>query len=213
MDKEISVLLIDDHPTLCFGLKILINNEPDMKVTGEADNGIRGSELIKTLHPDIVVLDCKLPGKNGIEVAFEIKKSGIKTKILVLSSYTETFYIKEMLKAGVAGYLLKDEAPLNIINAIRIINNGKTWYSQSIASKIAEMVSGANIGVNDLSKRETEVLEYLASGLSNQDIADKLFVSKRTIRFHLKNIYQKLYMDSRSEVIVWAIQNGFNIKA
>ncbi len=211
-DNKITVVLIDDHPALCFGLRVLIDNEPDMEVVGEANNGDAGIELVTKLSPDIAILDCKLPEKDGINVAEEIKKSGGKTKILVMSSYTETLYIKGMLKAKVSGYLLKDEAPPQIINAIRMIMNGKTWYSQSIAAKIADIVSEENIGINVLSRRELEVLEYLASGLSNQKIADKLFVSGRTIRFHLRNIYQKLYITSRSEAIVWAIQYGLNKK-
>lgn len=202
-----TIVLADDHHALRFGLKVLINKEPDMIVAGEAEDGVSTLELVKKIKPDVLVLDCKLPQIDGIEVAHRIRNMKIATKVLGFSAYENEYYIKGMLKAKVSGYILKDEIPADIIKAIRRVAQGKTWYSQSVTAKITDLLRDMEAGVNELTKREIRILTSLAGGLSNQGIADDLSISERTVRFHLKNIYDKLYINSRTEAVLWTLKN------
>ncbi|MDH7475685.1 MAG: response regulator transcription factor, partial [Anaerolineae bacterium] len=205
-DKIIRVLLADDHPTLRVGLRVLLDQAPDVEVVGEAEDGAEALTLIEALVPDVAVLDCQLPGMSGPQVAVEIKGRGLPTKVLALSSYSDDHYVRGMLEAGAVGYLLKSEAPEVIVAAVRTAVKGEGYFSSPVAAKIAAWARGELPA--GLTKREMEVLRLVAEGLSNKEIAQALKVTAWTVGFHVSNILKKLGVESRVEAAVWAREHG-----
>ncbi|MGC9468091.1 MAG: response regulator [Anaerolineae bacterium] len=203
----IRVLLADDHPALRVGLRILLDRESDIAVVGEASNGLEALAMVESLRPAVVVLDCQLPGMEGASVAAEIGRSEFSTAILALSAYDDDCYIAAMYKANAAGYLLKNEAPSQIVNAVRAIaKGGELWSAKQVDR--ASRWEAEVIEVRDsLTQREREVLYLIAEGLSNKEIAQRLVVTVRTADFHVSNILRKLDVVSRVEAAVWAQQH------
>ncbi|MDY7041962.1 MAG: response regulator transcription factor [Chloroflexota bacterium] len=206
MSKVIRVLLADDHPTLRVGLRALLDQAPDVEVVGEAEDGKEALALIEALQPDVVVLDCQLPGMSGPQVAAEIKRRGLPIKVLALSSYSDDRYVRGMMEAGAVGYLLKSEAPEAIVEAVQTAVRGEGYFSLPVAAKIAAWARGEWPG--GLTEREMEVLRLMAEGLSNKEIAQKLQVTRRTVEFHVSNILKKLGAASRVEAAMWAKEQG-----
>ena len=212
MSVPIRVLLVDDHPALRVGLRVLLDQADDIQVVGEA--GDAGSALrsiverqpIVEHRPIVVVLDCQLPGGGGASVAEEIQRRGWAVRVLALSSYAEDGYVRAMVEAGAVGYLLKDEAPAAIVAAVRAAARGQTWFSPAIECKIDAWKRGELPG--GLTERELEVLRLVADGQSNKQIARQLYITVRTANFHVGNILQKLDLTSRVEAAVWAKEQG-----
>ncbi|MBC7227313.1 MAG: response regulator transcription factor [Thermoflexales bacterium] len=206
MAETIRVLLADDHPTLRLGLRVLLDRQPDIEVVGEAESGEEALAKILALQPDVAVLDCQLPGLAGPEVAREIGRRGLPVRVLALSAYRYDHYIRGMLEAGAVGYLLKEEAPEAIVDAIRTAMQGGMYYSPGVADLVKAILEGR--GPAKLTEREQEVLRLVAEGLSNKEIARALSVSVRTADFHVSNILRKLGVASRVEAAVWAKEHG-----
>ncbi|MCD6552860.1 MAG: response regulator transcription factor [Anaerolineae bacterium] len=202
MSEVIRILLADDHPTLRVGLRVLLDQAPDVEVVGEAEDGEEALALIEALAPDVAVLDCQLPGMSGPQVAAEMQRRGLPTKVLALSSYSDDHYVRGMLEAGAVGYLLKSEAPEVIVAAVRSAVEGGSYCSPPVASKIAAWARGDLPA--GLTRREIEVLRLVAEGLSNKEIAHRLKVTERTAEFHVGNILRKLGVASRVEAAMWA---------
>ena len=204
MPNPIRVVLADDHPALRLGLRILLDREPDIAVVGEADNGPTALEMSQTFAPDVLVLDCQLPGMNGAAVASELADRGIATRVLALSAYDDDRYIAGMVHAGATGYLLKNEAPSRIVSAVRSVGAGTPlWTPDQLAR--AERWEAEIVRVRDsLTDREHQVLGLVTEGLSNKEIARQLVVTVRTVDFHVSNILRKLDAVSRVEAAVWA---------
>ena len=202
MTEIIRVLLADDHPALRLGMRMLLDRAPDVEVVGEAKDGEEALALIEELRPDVAVLDCKLPGLSGPEVAREIQRMGLPVRVLALSSYDDDRYVRGMLEAGAAGYLLKEEAPETIVAAVR----GEGYFSPPVANKMAAWARGERLG--GLTGRELDVLRLVAKGLSNKEIALMLKVKERTVVFHVSNILKKLGAASRVEAAMWAKDQG-----
>jgi DNA-binding NarL/FixJ family response regulator len=203
---KIRVVLVDDHPALRLGLKVLLERAPDVELVGEAEEGQEALVLVEALRPDVVVLDCELPGMGGIEVAQEIRQRDWAVHVVALSAYDSDRYVRGMLEAGAKGYLLKEEAPETVVNAVRAVAQGDEWYSHQVMSKVMAWAKGEHPG--GLTEREIEVLRLVAAGLSNKEIAYKLEVTERTAQFHVSNILQKLDAVSRVEAAVWAKDHG-----
>jgi len=203
----IRVLLADDHPTLRLGLRVLLERAPDIEVVAEAERGEEALAKILALRPDVAVLDCQLPGLSGPEVAREIRRRGLPTRILALSAYRYEHYIRGMLDAGAVGYLLKEEAPEVIVEAIRKAAQGGMTFSPGVAEVVKAILEGKR-EIPQLTEREREVLALMAEGLSNKEIAARLGFSKRTAAFHVGNILQKLGAASRTEAVVRAKERG-----
>jgi len=206
MSEPIRVLLVDDHPALRVGLRVLLDQADDIKVIGEAGDTEEALREIAGQQPDVVVLDCQLPGGGGASVAAEVKARGWSARVLALSSYADDGYVRGMVDAGAVGYLLKDEAPATIVSAVRAAARGQTWFSPVIASKIAAWERGELPG--GLTERELEVLRLVAEGQSNKQIARQLCITVRTASFHVGNILQKLGAVSRVEAAIWAREHG-----
>ncbi|MDY7079187.1 MAG: response regulator transcription factor [Chloroflexota bacterium] len=206
MSEAIRILLADDHPALRLGLRMLLERAPDVELVGEAESGEDALAMIEASQPDIVLLDCELPGMAGVEVAQEIRRRGLPVRVLALSSYDDDYYVRGMLEAGAVSYLLKDEAPETIVAAVRAAAKGKNWFSSAIAVKVAAWARGERPG--GLTERELDVLRLVAEGLSNKQIAQTLSVTVRTADFHVSNILSKLGAASRVEAAMWAKERG-----
>jgi len=204
---KIRVLLADDHPTLRLGLRVLLDRTPDIEVVAEAERGEEALAKILALQPDVAVLDCQLPGLSGPEVAREIRRRGLPTRVLALSAYRYEHYIRGMLEAGAVGYLLKEEAPEVIVEAIRKAAQGGITFSPGVAEVVKAILEGKR-EIPQLTEREREVLALMAEGLSNKEIAARLGFSERTAAFHVSNILQKLGAASRTEAVVKAKERG-----
>ena len=209
MTKTIRVLLADDHPTLRLGLRVLLDQAPDVEVVGEAEEGEEALAQIEALQPDVAVLDCKLPGLSGMEVAAAIVSKGLPVRVLALSAYDDERYLQGMLKAGAVGYLLKEEAPPNIVAAVRAAARGEQRWTADQLARARRWQEEVEAMWERLTEREREVLALVAERKSNKEIAQTLSVSERTVEFHMSNILDKLRLSSRVEAAVWAKEHGF----
>jgi len=206
MGEVIRVLLADDHPALRMGIRVLLDQAPDVEVVGEAESGEEALALIEALAPDVAVLDCQLPGMGGVEVAQEMARRGLAVRVLALSAYDYEQYVQGMLAAGAVGYLLKEEAPGVILAAVRGAARGEGYFSPKVVVKVTAWARRERPG--GLTEREMEVLRLAAQGLSNKEIAQTLSISARTADFHVSNILKKLGAASRVEAAVWAKERG-----
>ena len=205
--KKIRVLMIDDHPIVRSGIRMLLEKAGNIEVVGEADRGHEAVALIKRLKPDVLLLDMEMPGKTGVEVALEVEAAHLPVRVLALSAHDDEEYIMNLLANGAAGYLTKEEALDTIIEAIQGVANGEEgWLSRRAAARMATMARKRQRDVLDLTDREQEVVAFVAKGWTNNRIASELSLSERTVRFHLTNIYDKLGVTSRAEAISWAIR-------
>jgi len=200
----IRVLLADDHPALRMGLRVLLDRAPDIEVVGEADDGDAALALIEMLRPDVVVLDCQLPDRDGASVASEIRRCGWPVRVLALSAYDDDRYLAGMWTAGAVGYLLKNEAPGQIVAAVRATMEGQGLWSAAQMARVMRWQAEVAQVRDSLTERECEVLRLVADGLSNKEIAQTLNITVRTTDFHVSNILRKLGVVSRVEAAVWA---------
>jgi len=210
----IRVLVTDDHAIVRQGLTSLLNDQADMEVVGEAGNGRVAVEKALELKPDVVILDIAMPMLNGIEAAKRIKQRLPRTKIIILSMYSQEHYIHQLMETGISGYLLKDVHGRDIINAIHAAMNNETFLSPSISKVLVETyrsprkATSVEEKYNQLSNREREVFQLIAEGHSTRQIAEMLCVSVSTIKSHRSKIMEKLDIDRAFKLIHLAIQMG-----
>lgn len=199
----ISVVLVDDHPVVRNGIRGLLEKADDILVVGEGENGEDALRLVVQHRPDVLLLDMDMKIMAGTEVAKRLRAENHPVRILALSAYNQKHYIQALLDSGAAGYLIKDEAISNIIEAIRGIAAGETgWFSRAVARQMAQWVREDP----GLSEREREVLVLIAKGLDNRQIAQQLQISEGTVKNHVSSIYTKLDVNSRSAAAAWAWQ-------
>ena len=211
----INVILADDHTLFREGTRNLINQEKDMQVIGEARDGEEAVKLVSELEPHVVIMDIAMPVVNGIEATKQIKVRFPKIAVLILTAYDNDQYIVALLEAGAAGYLLKDVSGRTLTNAVRAVFDGEAILHPSIARKVFNHF-GNSSGQSketaeqaDLSERELEILKMAARGMSNQDIAGRLYLSRRTVQSHLANIFRKMEVGSRTEAVLQALKKGW----
>ncbi len=214
MNRPVNILLADDHTIVRQGLALLLGEQKNLKVVGEATNGQDAVEKALELNPDVIIMDIAMPRMNGIEAAKRISKQLPKTKILILSMYSHEHYIHELLETGISGYLLKDSSGRDIIKAIHAAMNNETFLSPTISKKLVDTYLSPQKSSSRaeryklLSNREREVFQLIAEGHSTRQIADTLCVSISTIKSHRAKIMEKLRIDTPVKLIHFAIQLG-----
>ncbi len=210
----IKIILVDNHNLLREGLKTLLDQQPDMKVIAEADNGRDAFNLLRKFSPDVVVMDVIMPGFNGIESTQKILKENGKAKVLALSVHSDIRYVVEMLKAGASGYILKDCAFSDLAKAIRCIMKGEVCLSPSISEKIVDGYltfvdkEDKYAVASPLTTREREVLQLIAEGRGTKEMAEMLHLSIKTVEAHRQNIMKKLNLKTVAELTKYALREG-----
>jgi len=213
----IRLLLVDDHAVIRSGLKMLLENERDVEIAGEASSASEAIEAAMLLKPDVILMDIGLPDLSGIDATREIKKRVSDVSIVALTIHEDEEYFFKMLEAGASGYVPKRAAPDELITAIRAAASGQVYLYPSLAKLLVrDFLDGGRAGTeqtpSDLTDREQEVLTYLAEGASNGEIAAALVISPKTVARHRENIMRKLNLHSRAELVRYAIRKGI-IKA
>jgi len=206
---DIRVLIVDDHPITCKGIRDLLEPAIGISVAGEAHTGAEALQMIESLKPSVVLLDMKLPDMNGIEIIKRAYKTGTNARILGLSSYNDREFISELLTFGASGYLLKDEVPEEIINAVRGVAGGESgWVSRKVAALLSQILVREQEGGTDLTSRELEVLSLVVDGKTNNQIGMSLGISAKTVEKHLHAIFRKMGVVSRVEAAILAVQES-----
>jgi len=214
MIKAIRILLADDHTVMRNGLRLLLERQPNLAVVGEASNGRETVHLAETLNPDVVVMDIAMPNLNGIEASRQIVNAKPETAIVILSMHSDESYVIRALKAGARAYLLKDSAEGDLIAAIHAITDGKSFFSPAISRILVEdyMRQLEQRNVEDtyelLTAREREILQLLAEGKTNKEVAALLNLSVYTVETHRTHILQKLNLHNVPELILYAVRKG-----
>ena len=202
--KQIKILTVDDHPLLRQGIAGVIQGEKDMLVVGEAANGREAIEMFRSRRPDVTLMDLQMPDVNGIDAIVAIRQEHPQARIIVLTTYEGDALARRALKAGVAGYLLKDMIRTELLEAVRSVHIGKRYIPQRIAAELAD-----HYAEDDLSEREIEVLREVARGTSNKIIASHLSISEATVKAHMQNILLKLGASDRTHAVSIATTRGF----
>jgi DNA-binding NarL/FixJ family response regulator len=212
--KPIRVLLADDHKLMRAGLRLVVDQQGDLTVVGEADDGREALELAKSLKPDVVVMDIGMPNLNGIEATRQIVEARPEAGVVMLSMHSDEGYVLRALGAGARGYLLKDSATADLVQAIRAVAEGKSFFSPAVSKVLLQDYvrklrrTGAEDSYDLLSPREREVLQLVAEGKSNKEVANHLNLSVYTVETHRAKIMQKLNLKGVPELILYAVRKG-----
>jgi DNA-binding NarL/FixJ family response regulator len=212
--ERLRVLVCDDHALFRRGLQMVLEQEPDLELVGEASDGVEAVQKAQELMPDVVLMDVRMPRRSGIEAAGDIKDMLPHVKILMLTISDEEADLYEAIKAGASGYLLKEIPIDEVAEAIRSVWAGQSRISPSMASKLLTEFAAMSKASSEkpqvpaprLTDREMEVLKLVAQGLNNRDIAKRLFISENTVKNHIRNILEKLHLHSRMEAVVYAVR-------
>jgi two-component system response regulator NreC len=212
--EKIRVLLADDHTILRAGLRMMLNAQPDILVVGEASDGKEAIAVTLRLQPDVVIMDITMPEMTGIDATRQIKKDCPDVKILILTMHENEGYLFQSLRAGASGYMMKEAADTELIQAIRTVQSGRFYLSPTAQSMmVGDYLLRVHAGeekdsYNDLTEREREILKLVAEGLTNNQIAERLVISPKTVDTHRTHVMDKLNLHSRSELVKYAMRRG-----
>jgi len=205
------VLIVDDQTLFRSGLAHLLGADERIAVVGQAVDGIEAVQLAKTLKPDVVLMDIKMPNLDGIEATRRIVAENPKTKVLMLSTFDSDNNVIQALKAGASGYVLKDAQASSIISSLLAVVAGERVMASTVANRVLEMLTGVTTPkefYDGLTAREVEILKMLATGMANKQIAFKLKISEKTVRNHVSNMYEKLDIYDRAQAVLYAVRKG-----
>ncbi|KKD03693.1 response regulator [Streptomyces sp. WM6386] len=206
MTRDISLLIVDDHPVVRDGLRGMFENAPGFTVLGEASNGVEALSKAAALDPDVILMDLRMPGGGGVDAIRELTRRSARAKVLVLTTYDTDSDTLPAIEAGATGYLLKDAPRDELFTAVRAAADGRTVLSPAVASRLVSAVRAP--GKEPLSAREREVLALVARGTSNREIARELFISEATVKTHLTHLYAKLAVKDRAAAVATAYERG-----
>jgi DNA-binding NarL/FixJ family response regulator len=217
--QPITVLLVDDQPLLRMGFRLILEGEDDLRIVGEASDGAEAVRRVRELSPDVVLMDVRMPVLDGIEATRAITASGSAARIIILTTFDVDEYAFAGLQAGASAFLLKDVAPSELIHAVRVVASGDAVVAPRVTQRLLETyVRGAHRPssaaaprdplLEDLTPRETEMLEAMAEGLSNGEIAHRYFLSEATVKTHVRRILTKLHLRDRVQAVVYAYETG-----
>jgi DNA-binding NarL/FixJ family response regulator len=209
----IKVMIADDHKMFRQGLRMLFEMEPDIKIVGEARDGIEAEQLAESLRPDVILMDINMPGLDGMEATRRILKTRPDAAIIILTMFREDEHVFQAIRAGAHGYVLKDADSNEVMKAVRAVAAGESVLDTAMTAKVfnqfkvmSELTEKAN--AEGLTERELEILSLIAQGSSNREIGDRLFLSEKTIKNYITSIFQKLQTNDRTQAAVYAIQHG-----
>ncbi|HOQ36392.1 MAG TPA: response regulator transcription factor [Acetivibrio sp.] len=208
--NKIKVMVVDDQPIVRDGLKLLLSLSDEIDVLCTASNGEEAVKLCEWHEPDIILMDIRMPGMDGVKATKIIKERYPKVKVIVLTTFNDDSFIFEALKNGASSYLLKDVESEELINTIKIIHLGGTMLQNSVATKLVNKISKLNdkkSAIENLTQRELEISKLVAEGLSNKEIASKLFITEGTVKNHISNILSKLGLSHRTQIALYIIEN------
>jgi two-component system, NarL family, response regulator NreC len=214
MLTKVRVLLADDHTILRAGLKMMLNAQPDIEVVGEASDGRQAISEAQRLAPDVILMDITMPECNGIEATKQVKRLLPEVRVLVLTMHENEEYLFQMLRAGAAGYMLKEAADTELISAIRVVSSGRFYLSPAAqAMMVSDYLQRVRTGeekdsYSALTEREREILKLVAEGFTNNQIGEQLFISPKTVDTHRTHIMDKLNLHSRAELVKYAMRRG-----
>jgi NarL family two-component system response regulator LiaR len=211
LNGDIQVLIVDDHTVVRDGLQALITAEPGMQVVGSAADGVEAVRMARELNPDVILLDLVMPRMDGVQTILEIKKDNPEARILVLTSFAENHQVFSAIKSGAMGYLMKDTSSEELIQAIRDTFNYQPAMQPKIARQLMQDIQSQDSKPGSemaLTEREIEILQLVALGKTNQEIADDLVLSERTVRTHITNILAKLGLSNRTQAALYALREG-----
>jgi two-component system response regulator NreC len=220
MGDKITVLIADDHTILRRGLVSLLSLNPAIEVIGEAEDGRSAVEMALRLEPDVVLMDLSMPVLNGLEATGQLKRESPGMKVLILSAHDNDEYVNQVVRSGANGYVLKNTSPEELYTAIRTVHSGRAFFSPSLSGRFGDRADGGAgspdagrdiLRESALTSREREVLQLLAEGETHQHIADRLFISVRTVDTHTHNIMTKLHLHDTASLVTYAIKNNIVI--
>ena len=209
------ILIADDHAMLREGMRNLLEQEKDFELVGEAADGEEAVRLAQEIKPEVIIMDIVMPRLNGLEATKKIKQMLPATAILILSAYSDIHYIIGLLEAGACGYLLKSSPGKDVVKAIRAVRAGESVLDPEVTRKLVQRVSSLSKSQDErdtsgqLTTRELEILKWASRGLSNKEMSEKLFISLRTVKAHMTNIFNKLGCSSRTDAIIKGLKQGY----
>jgi DNA-binding NarL/FixJ family response regulator len=211
--RTTTIMLADDHHVVRQGLRSLLEAEPDFSVVGETGDGLEAAQLVERLQPDVLVLDLMMPGLNGLEVTRQVSQRSPRTRVVILSMHPNEAYVLEALRAGAAAYVLKESTSAELVRAVREAVAGRRYLSPPLSERAIEAYvqkaeSAALDPYETLTTREREVLHLVAEGHTNAEIAERLFISRRTVETHRANMMRKLGLRTQTDLISYALRRG-----
>jgi len=210
--EQIRILIVDDHEVVRDGIVGNLVRQPDFAIVGQASNGLEAVQRAAELSPDIILMDLRMPELDGVEAMIRIKQANPEIKFIVFTTYSDDEYLFAAIKAGSKGYLLKDAPREDLFKAIRAVSRGESLiqpvFTTKVLEKLASELSRKSTAVDALSDREIEVLDLMAKGVSNKDIADQLSITQSTVKTHVTSIFQKLNVTTRTEAVTTAFKRG-----
>ena len=209
----IRVLVVDDQPLVRSGFRMVLEERPDLELVGEASDGAQALELTRELEPDVILMDVRMPNLDGVEATRRLVADGTKARILVLTTFDLDEYVYAAIRAGASGFLLKDVEPAELVDAIRVVAAGNSLFGPAATERLVMRFSqqpspDAGRSLDELTEREKEILTLLASGLSNAELADRLFLSETTVKTHVSSILRKLRVRDRVQAVIAAYDAG-----